>query len=82
MFFFSRFPKRVAAPRRGVKFGFLGGAGAPKFLKNWLHFAHSPYDPDHKSPSGGPLWRVSREIFKVLFFLRSHENMGIILNIV
>ena len=32
----------------------LGGAAAPKFLKNWLTFAHSPYDPDHKSASGGP----------------------------
>jgi hypothetical protein len=30
------------------------GAGAPKFLKNWLTFAHSPYDPDHKRALGGP----------------------------
>ena len=24
-----------------------GRGGAPKFLKNWLTFASSPYDPDH-----------------------------------
>ena len=24
-----------------------GRGGAPKFLKNWLPFAPSPYDPDH-----------------------------------
>ena len=32
----------------------LGGAAAPKFLKNWLTFAHRPYDPDHKSALRGP----------------------------
>ena len=58
----------------------LGGAAAPKFLKNWLTFAHSPYDPDHKSASGGPPRVCVETIFNVLIFLRSHENMGIILN--
>ncbi len=31
----------------GVRQGLTGRGGAPKFLKNWLTFAHSPYDPDH-----------------------------------
>ena len=39
----------------GVRQGLTGRGGAPKFLKNWLTFAHSPYDPDHiLGPSGGP----------------------------
>src|SRR3569623_1917833 len=28
-----------------------GSGGAPKFKKNWLPFACSPYDPDHIFPS-------------------------------
>ena len=31
----------------GVRQGLTGRGGAPKFLKNWLTFARSPYDPDH-----------------------------------
>ena len=74
-----KFPMRVATPEGVRNLPCLGGPGGPKFSKNWLTFAHSPYDPDHKSASGGPPRVCVETIFNVLIFLRSHENMGIIL---
>ena len=35
------------AGRPGREIQTTGRGGAPKFLKNWLPFACSPYDPDH-----------------------------------
>ena len=37
------------AGRPGREIQTTGRGGAPKFLKNWLPFACSPYDPDHIS---------------------------------
>ena len=79
------------SPQGAEKSSSLGGAGAPKFLKNWLTFAHSPYDPDHKSPSGGPPRAGAPGNFQCSIFppvackrgnhfkSRSHVNVGIIL---
>ena len=48
-FEFLRFANRVSFSRRrqGGSPKLTGRGGAPKFLKNWLTFARSPYDPDH-----------------------------------
>ena len=35
------------AGRPGREIQTTGRGGAPKFSKNWLPFACSPYDPDH-----------------------------------
>src|SRR3989338_3023093 len=42
-----RVPKLAGGPGRENQS--TGSGGAPKFLKNWLAFACSPYDPDHIS---------------------------------
>src|SRR3569623_226719 len=44
-----RVPKLAGRPGRGNQSP--GSGGAPKFLKNWLPIACSPYDPDHIFPS-------------------------------
>src|SRR3569623_1816889 len=44
-----RVPKMAGRPGRGNQSP--GSGGAPKFKKNWLPFACSPYDPDHIFPS-------------------------------
>ncbi len=53
MFFFQGSHTSSSSPQGRSLIDCLGGAGAPKFLKNWLTFAHSPYDPDHKSTLRG-----------------------------
>src|SRR3989338_5077478 len=42
-----RVPKLAGGPGRENQS--TGSGGAPKFKKNWLAFACSPYDPDHIS---------------------------------
>src|SRR3569623_1281559 len=44
-----RVTKLAGRPGRGNQSP--GSGGAPKFKKNWLPFACSPYDPDHIFPS-------------------------------
>src|SRR3569623_2015013 len=44
-----RVPNLAGRPGRGIQSP--GSGGAPKFKKNWLPFACSPYDPDHIFPS-------------------------------
>src|SRR3569623_65420 len=44
-----RVPKLAGRPGRGNQSP--GSGGTPKFKKNWLPFACSPYDPDHIFPS-------------------------------
>src|SRR3569623_1393760 len=44
-----RVPKLAGRPGRGNQSP--GSGGAPKFKKNCLPFACSPYDPDHFFPS-------------------------------
>src|SRR3569623_1337156 len=44
-----RVPKLAGRPGRGNQSP--GSGGAPKFKKNWLPFACSPYDPDLIFPS-------------------------------
>ena len=41
----------------------LGVAGAPKFFLNWLTFAHSTYDPDHKIGPGEHLGRALSSVY-------------------
>ena len=50
-----KFPMRVATPEGVRNLPCLGGPGGPKFSKNWLTFAHSSYDPDHKLLPRGPV---------------------------
>ena len=50
MCFFQGSHTSSSSPQGQSLIASLGGAGAPKFFLNWLTFAHSPYDPDHKSP--------------------------------
>ena len=52
---FIKFPMRVATPEGVRNLPCLGGPGGPKFSKNWLTFAHSSYDPDHKLLPRGPV---------------------------
>ena len=59
------------------------GPGAPKFLKNWLTFACSAYEPDHIllhfAPPGG---RRAALFHCHGLFLSSHKKRGIILNVI
>src|SRR3990167_1224936 len=45
--YIMRVPKLAGGPGRENQS--TGSGGAPKFYKNWLAFACSPYDPDHIS---------------------------------
>ena len=49
--YIMRVPKLAGGPDRGNQS--TGSGGAPKFQKNWLPFACSPYDPDHISGPPG-----------------------------
>ena len=52
--FINTCPMRVAAPGTGRSDRpYWEVAGATKFLKNWLTFALSVYDPDHISALRG-----------------------------
>ncbi len=54
--YFLKLTTRVSSTRNGRDpAAAWEGPGAPKFLKNWLTFAHSPYAPDHIFPPGGAL---------------------------
>ena len=44
---FLLYEESKIAGRPGREIQTTGRGGAPKFLKNWLPFACSPYDPDH-----------------------------------
>ena len=46
---FLLYEESKIAGRPGREIQTTGRGGAPKFLKNWLPFACSPYDPDHIS---------------------------------
>ncbi len=72
---------RVAAPGRGRSVRpYWEVAGATKFLKNWLTFAHSVYDPDHIFGPAGHAGSVPDSLSSMVrIFLHLQENLGIIL---
>ena len=74
---------RVAAPGTGRSDRpYWEVAGATKFLKNWLTFAHSVYDADHIfGPAGRPKTCCRALSSMVRIFLHLQKNLGIILKL-
>ena len=48
VYFLNASQSEFTGPQKRCPWQVLTGrVGDPKFLKNWLTFAHSPYDADH-----------------------------------